>query len=119
MQIERKRAFVFDIEKIINDFALLLDSLKCPACVTLPDQVIVTAVFNKLLGYSEHRGTAYHRIMNELQVFGLPPLVAEDLFQRLCLVVGERVKSVSKCDLFYTEFYYKFVDDTTVVILEH
>lgn len=118
MHVERKRAFVFDIEQVINDFALVLDDMKCPACVSLPDQVIVTAVFNNIIGYSAFRGTSYNRIMSELQVFGVPPLVAEDLFQRLCAKVKERIRMVTQCDLFYTDYTYKFVDDTTVLLLE-
>jgi hypothetical protein len=118
MQIRQKRAFVFDIDRILEDFARLLEAQGCHACVTIPDAVLVTAVFNQVIGYSPFRGTAYVRVMDDLQVFGLPPLVAEDLFRSLCALVSARVKMVSQCDVFYTDFYYKLVDSTTVALIE-
>lgn len=117
MELENRAVVVYDVENLACEFYRALDRCGCVASITIPDAVITTAIMNQVLGYSPYRGTATTRVMEELMVFGLPPLVAEDLFSQLCVKVKEQIRRVLNRDVFQTEFYWKFVDNATTVLI--
>jgi len=119
VELESRAVVVYDVEDLTNDFYRTLGQVGCMASITIPDAVITTAIMNQVLGYSPFRGTATMRVMEELTVFGVPPLVAEDLFAQLCAKVKAHIYRVLRREVFQTDFYWKFVDNqTTVLIVE-
>lgn len=118
MKLEYKQAFVYDTERVVNEFYKLLDSVNCPAGMTIPDTVLVQAVMNQVMGYSPHRGTASRRVLHDLQLFGLPPMVAEDLFNQLCSIISQRLQSLLGVAPFRTEHQWRHVDNTSILIME-
>lgn len=118
MKLDYKVAYVYDIERIVEEFYKLLDSVNCRAGMTIPDTVLVRAVMNQVMGYSPHRGTASIQVMLELQRFGLPTLVAEELFKQLCGVVAERLCGLLGRPPFRTDHKWQSVDSTSILIME-
>lgn len=119
MELESRIVVVYDVEGLTSDFYRTLEQFGCMASITIPDAVLTSAIMNQVLGYSPFRGTAMMRVKEELMVFGVPPLVAEDLIAQLCAKVKAHIYRVLRRDVFQTDFYWKFVDnETTVLIVE-
>lgn len=119
MELDRRRAIVYDVQTLVDNFYKTLGNAGIPASIAIPDAVITTATMNQVLGYSPFRGTAQLRVKEELMVFGVPPLVVEDLFSKLCARVKEQIERVANTTIFQTDYYWKFVDnETTILIIE-
>lgn len=118
MELDQRTVVVYDVENLMCEFYGLLEQMGCFAGVSIPEAVLTTAVMNQVLGYSPFRGTAQTRVKTELEVFGIPPLVAEDLFSKLCAKVKAQLVHIAQREIFQTDFFYKFVDSTTIVLVE-
>jgi len=119
VELDRRMVIVYDVQTLVDNFYKTLGAAGIPASIAIPDAVITTATMNQVLGYSPFRGTAQLRVKEELMVFGVPPLVVEDLFSKLCARVKEQIERMANVTIFQTDFFWKFVDDeTTILIVE-
>lgn len=116
--IYRRRAFAIPLGDLVSDFESTLQDYQCDAMISLPTQKVVRAGLDRAMGFAKCRGTAYLQVVNELVHFGLPPLLAEELFDSYTRKIEQRLTSLFHYRPGFTDTIWMPLDDNSVCVVE-